>query len=429
MRNFGPVFEMSKSNPCHMKTQLLQLPKNTLLCSLFLALCSIIKAQNVDDNKVNFAYIQLPAKKIDNGWKTYKVIYNHLYKDANNDSLKLLEVRKQQELTKFNAEYVVWKQKKDALDKDYYTKMAAYEKVVNNGGTATMPLAPVYPVAPVYDPNMTIQQHTELKDAEMVNKVRLQGYDLGETGLIVLVDLYPLRGNRIVERKTGTSTNTKYEYIYQYTLPVGLTVTTSEGTVLHKEILLDQERSEVINKYASRYEYLLWKIDHEATFFQEMEAKARAIALGEADRVLNDQFGFVKMNRECEIYSIKKYKSYEYSDVTEAYTLTTQALSMVAKDRNRASAISKIDQAIAKWKAILEESNLYDEKARVNDKITAMIHCNLSELYIWKGDFSSADLELNLALNSGVFKFKNESERRREFFTFQKSRWEVQYQQ
>jgi hypothetical protein len=215
--------------------------------------------------------------------------------------------------------------------------------------------------------------------------------------------------------------------VYQYTLPVGLTVTSSDGTVLYKEILFDQERNDVINKFGSRYEYLSWKIDNEATFFQQMESKARTFAFSEVDRILNDQFGFVKINRETEVYSIMKYKSYEYSDVTEAYTLTTQALSLVAKDRNRSSAIPKIDQAIAKWKAILEESNLYDEKARVNDKITAMIHCNLSELYIWKGDFASADLELNLALNSGVFKFKNESERRREFFAFQKSRWETQY--
>jgi hypothetical protein len=408
-----------------MKTKLRVATKVFMLSFLILVICSIAKAQNVDDNKVNFAYIQLPTKKIDPNWKTYKIIYKHLYKDANNDSLKLLEARKQQELVKFNAEYVVWKQKKDALEKDYYTKMTSYEKAVNNGGTATMPLAPTYPVAPVYNPNMTIQQHSELKDTELSSKVKLQGYDLGEEGILVHIDLYPLRGNRTIERKTGSGASLKYEYIYQYTLPVGLTVTSSNGIVLYNEMLFDQEQNVVINKYASRYEYLAWKIDHEATFFQEIESKARGLAFSEVDRILNDHFGFVKMNRETEVYSIKKYKSYEYSDVTEAYTLTTQALSLVAKDRNRSSAASKIDQAIAKWKTILEESNLYDGKARVNDKITAMIHCNLSELYIWKGDFSSADLELNLALNSGVFKFKNESERRRDFFNDQRSRWEA----
>jgi hypothetical protein len=409
-----------------MKTRSTWSKMNLFLVLIFVR-CSLFVAQNVDDNKVNFAYIQLPAQKINPSWKTYKVIYNHLYKDANNDSLKMLDVRRKQELAKFNAEYVVWKQKKDIIDKEYYAKMAVYEKTINAGGTATIPLAPVFPPPPVYDPNLSIQQHSELKDTELGSRVNLQGYELKDGGLRVLIDIYPLRGNKIIERKTGSGSTTKYEYVYQYILPIGMSVTTSDGTVLFKEILFDNERNVMINKFASRYEYLSWKIDNEATFFQQMESKARGYAFSEVDRILNDQFGFVKMNRETEVYSLKKFKRYEYSDVAEAYTLTTQALSLVVKDRNRSSASAKIDQAIAKWKAILEESNLYDEKARVNDKITAMIHCNLSELYIWRGDFSAADLELNLALNSGVFKFKNESERRRDFFAFQKSRWETQF--
>jgi hypothetical protein len=399
---------------------------SALLCSLFLAPCSFL-AQNVDDNKVNFAYIQLPTKKIIPNWKTYKVVYNHLYKDANKDSLNALEVRKQKELANFNLEFVSWKQKKDAINKDYYAKMAAYEKVLNSGATATKPTDPVYPSAPVYNPNTTIQCHSELKDTELSGKLKLQGYDLGEKGLVVVVDLYPMRGNRLAERRTGTGASTRYEYIYQYTLPVGLTVSTSDGTILYKEILFDQERSDLNIKFASRYEYLAWWIDREATFYQEMETKARISALGEVDRLLNNEFGFVKTYRETEVYSIKKFKGYGYTDVTEAYTITTQALSLVVKDRDRSTAIPKIDLAISKWKAILEESNLYDEKARVNDKITAMIHINLSELYLWKGDFEAADLELNLALNSGVFKFKNEAQRRRSFFEYQKSRWELHY--
>ncbi|MCE2710976.1 MAG: hypothetical protein LW688_00365 [Cryomorphaceae bacterium] len=402
--------------------------KNILLCSLFLAHCSLLNAQNIDDNKVNFSYIQLPAKKIDSSWKTFKVLYNHLYKDANNDSLKIFDARKQQELTKYNADFAVWKQKKDALDKDYFTKMAAYEKSVNSGAAATKPTDPIYPVQPVYNPNMKILQHSELLENQLTGKVQMQGYDSGDNGLLVLIDIYPMRGNKLVERKTGSGASTKYEFLYQYILPIGLTVTKTDGTVLYKQILLDNERSELINKYSSRYEWLLWMVDHEATLFQEMELRARNYAFSEVNRVLNDQFGFINTSRETEVYSIKRYKDYEYSDVTEAYTLTTQALAMVSKDRNRATAIPKLEAAIAKWKSILQESNLYDEKARINDKITAMIHCNLSELYIWKGDFATADLELNLALNSGVFKFKNESERRRDFFNFQKARWEAQNQ-
>jgi hypothetical protein len=135
----------------------------------------------------------------------------------------------------------------------------------------------------------------------------------------------------------------------------------------------------------------------------------------------------VKSSRSTEIYTIKKYKDYEYSDVVAAFTLTTQAFTLVGKDRNRASAIAKLDLAIDKWKSILEESNLYDEKSRVNDKITAMIQCNLAELLIWKGDFDQAELYVNLALNSKVFKFKNQAERVQGFYADQKLRWGVHY--
>jgi hypothetical protein len=236
-----------------------------------------------------------------------------------------------------------------------------------------------------------------------------------------------MRSNKIIERKSGSGAGTKYDYTYQYILPVGITVTTPDGTVLLKQILMDELQNEHLKSFSSQYDYLVWKIDNEQSLFKNIEQKARANAFSNVNQLLNDQFGFVKMTRETEIYTVKKYKQYEYSDVTAAYTATAQALALVSKDKNRATAIPKLDQAIAKWKGILEESNLYDEKARVNDKITAMIHCNLAELYAWKGDYNNAELELNLALNSGVFKFKNHSERMKDFYTAQRTRWEIHY--
>ncbi|MFN5031185.1 MAG: hypothetical protein ACK5FX_03105 [Flavobacteriia bacterium] len=402
--------------------------KKIYLLPLAVLFTSILTfAQNVDDNKVSFAYIQLPLKKLDSSIKTYKTLVNHLYKEANKDSLKMLEIRQKDELLKYQSEYRIWQDKKAVLDKDYFTKMAAYEKAINAGTTATQPLVPVYPASPIYNPTINVQLHTEIADVDFQKSVSLQGFDQAEGGLIVLIDLYPMRSNKIVERKSGSGAGTKYDYNYQYILPVGITVTTPDGTVLLKQILMDELQNEHLKSFSSQYDYLVWKIDNEQGLFKNIEQKARANAFSNVNQLLNDQFGFVKMTRETEIYTVKKYKQYEYSDVTAAYTATAQALALVSKDKNRATAIPKLDQAIAKWKGILEESNLYDEKARVNDKITAMIHCNLAELYEWKGDYNNAELELNLALNSGVFKFKNHSERMKDFYTAQRTRWEIHY--
>jgi hypothetical protein len=46
---------------------------------------------------------------------------------------------------------------------------------------------------------------------------------------------------------------------------------------------------------------------------------------------------------------------------------------------------------------------------------------------IWKGDFDQAELYVNLALNSKVFKFKNQAERVQGFYADQKARWSVHF--
>jgi hypothetical protein len=112
--------------------------------------------------------------------------------------------------------------------------------------------------------------------------------------------------------------------------------------------------------------------------------------------------------------------------VTIAYTKTVQALMLVSQDRNRASAKTKIDEALAEWKMIMEESNTYDDKARINDKITAMIQCNMAELLVWKGDFDQAQVNVNLAINEGG-KFKRHANGEQYFYADQKKRWDVHY--
>jgi hypothetical protein len=124
---------------------------------------------------------------------------------------------------------------------------------------------------------------------------------------------------------------------------------------------------------------------------------------------------------------VKKYRDYDYTDVIAAYTASTQALNLVSKDRNRASAYDKLDQAIVKWKNILQDSNPTDEKSRINDKVSAVIYCNLAELLAWRGDYDQAELYTNMALNSGVMKARNHAERMVGFYADQKKRWQVHF--
>jgi hypothetical protein len=105
---------------------------------------------------------------------------------------------------------------------------------------------------------------------------------------------------------------------------------------------------------------------------------------------------------------------------------TVQALMLVSQDRDRSSAMDKIEEALAEWEMILEESNTYDKKARINSKITAMIQCNMAELLAWQGEFDQSQINVNLAISAGG-KFKRHANAEQSFYADQKKRWNVHY--
>jgi hypothetical protein len=384
-------------------------------------------SQNIDDNKVNFQFIQLPLQKINPAYTSYEVRTIHTYKKANEDSLAVFTQRKELAERTYKSQYDLWVTQRKNIDKTYFAQLAQYEKTVNSGVAATMPIAPVYPAAPQFIPVEMPRINADITDAEVNSAMDIKGFTKGLGGSILTINILPIRDIRIIETKTGTGATTKYEYKCQYVLPVEVTFETPTEGALLKKIMFEGIQYQAMKSYPSKYDYLLWLMDNEQQFYRDLERDARKRALSDINQNLNMEFGFVPSTRSLELYSVKKYRDYGYSDFTTAFTLTTQALNLVAKDRNRSSAYDKIDQAVVKWKLLLEESNLIDDKARINDKITAVIYCNLAELLMWRGDFDQAELYNNLALNSGVMKARNHAERMVGFYADQRKRWQIHF--
>lgn len=402
--------------------------KKLLLFGIVIGFNLLATAQIIDDNKVRFDYIQLPKIVFDPSYSTYEVIVEHGYKQANQDSILLNEARQKLAQDIYNAELVQYKNSVDSIDRIYYTQMADWEVRTNKGETQAnglplpQPASPMYPQAPIYPEKITTNLHRDITDSEVQNSIQLQGFDKGENGAKITVNILPIQNIRIEETKKGSASSIRYTYYAYYTLPVELTVETPSQGVLMKLRVLEDEKTYKLGKYKSKYEYYREMIDRKETLAAELETLARKEALTFVNNYLNDELGMPLKSRTAELYKVKKYKKYDYSDVSMAYTYTLQALQLVKKDKDRSGAISSIDKAIAAWEEILEESNTYDSKARINDKITAMIQCNLAELYLWKADFDQADVLLNLAISNGG-KFKRHADDEKSFHQNQRERW------
>jgi hypothetical protein len=310
--------------------------------------------------------------------------------------------------------------------------MAQWEKNVNAGKTQAsglplpQPTKPSYPAAPIY-PGLDLPRlNSPMNENTVLNRINISGFEKGLGGFVVTVNVLGLENIQINESKKGTGTATKYTYTATYNLPVEVTVESpTQGKLIFLRIL-EGRQSYKIGTYSSKYDHKVYMLTNKEKFHNDLETVARAKAVAETDNYLNNQVGFVPKTRNFEIYAVKKFKSYDYSDVTNAYTMTVQALNLVSQDRDRSSAIAKIDEALAAWEGIMYESNSYDKKSRINDKITAMIQCNTAELLAWKGSYDKVDANVNLAVNEGG-KFKRHANGEKRFYADQKKRWNVHY--
>lgn len=407
--------------------------KRILLASALLFAGSVSFGQNINDHKISFNYIQLPLLKIDTQYDSYSIKVEHAYRQANEDSTIMFEAQKQVAMDFFMQASERHHREVDSLDRIYLQKMSAWEQQVNAGSTDQNGVAPIQPAAPSYPPAPVLEKpqapmtHSEFEENIATERVNLAGYVKGEGQVEITVTIHPIRSYRIVETKKGTGSATKYNYVARYVMPVGLRVSNPSQGIMMETMLFEGEMTYNLPSQKSKYDHQLYMRDNRETFFRQMETSARTGAISRLNDHLNNHFGFVDRMRTAEIYSVKSFKGFDYSDVTNAFTQTSLALNAVGSDRNRSGAISQIDAAISATEAILTQSNLGDKKSRINDKVTAMLQCNLAELYMWKADFNKCDGLANLAQNSGEGKAKRHIRDEIGFYKDQRNRWDVHY--
>ncbi len=407
--------------------------KTFLLIVSFVGSVSVAFGQIIDDNKVNFSFTQLPYIKVDNAFTKYDVKFVHGYEQTNQEVLAAHELNKKAAMDMYLQSMIQYSAITDSIDVNYFRLMGRWERDVNagktqaNGQPLVQPVKQPYPAAPIFPAGLEEPRlNTPMDQNTVLNGINISGFEKGLGGFVVTVNILGLSNIDISESKKGTGTTTKYTYTARYTLPVEVTVESpTKGKLIFLRIL-EGRQSYTIGSYDSKYDYQAYMLTNEDRFHRDLEIAARAKAVTETNRYLNSQIGYMQNSRTAEIYSVKKFKSYDYSDVTIAYTKTIQSLMLLSQDRDRSSALDKIDEAIAEWDMIMEESNTYDKKARINSKITAMINCNLAELYAWKGEYDHAQMYVNLAISEGG-KFKRHANGEANFYADQKKRWNVHY--
>ena len=374
--------------------------------------CLPVTAQNIDDNFVTFNYTQLPLTSVDEGLRSYRFEVVTDVEGANMDSASTYQIRLDNAVSLYQKRMETW-----------LSKMSLLQQQENSSGLSQ---SMNYPAKPSLDLVLKPVQHTTTSNAS-AEGIKISGFSEGGNGLLVKYTLLPLKNVKFSYSKKGEAANTKYDYKCSYVLQAKMEVIDPSNTVLFEKIV-GGTQIKSLGKYKSTYDFAKWYMNNRTSFYSQIESEGRKAAVSGSSGALDSQFGYINKSRKAEIYSVKKYKDYDYTDVILAFDKTSEALIQVGSSRDRSEAMDALANARDMWLTILEESNLQNKKERINAKISAMIWCNLAEIAVWMADFNEVDNQVSKTMNSGVFKAKSHIKGEKSFYADQKNRWNANFE-
>ena len=368
--------------------------------------------QNIDDNFVNFNYTQLPLISVDESLRWYRFEVVTDVEGANMDSTATYQIRLDNAVSIYQKRMDTW-----------LSKMSLLQQQENATGTSQ---SANYPPKPSLELVVKPVQHTVTTNAS-AEGIKISGFNEGDNGLLIRYTLLPIKNVKFSYSKKGEAANTKYDYKCSYMLQAKMEVIDPNNTVLFEK-MVGRVKTKGLGKYKSTYDFAKWYMNNRETFYAQIESEGRKAAISGSGSALENQFGYINKNRKAEVYSVKKYKDYDYTDVVMAYNQTTEALLKVGNERDRSGAMDDLEKAREMWLKILEESNLQNKKERINAKISAMIWCNLAEIAVWMADFNEADNQVSKTMNSGIIKAKSHIKGEKSFYADQKNRWNANFE-
>ncbi len=371
-----------------------------------------VTGQNIDDNFVNFNYTQLPLISVDESLRSYRFEVVTDVEGANMDSTATYQIRLDNAVSIYQKRMDTW-----------LSKMSLIQQQENATGTSQ---SANYPPKPSLELVVKPIHHAVTTNAS-AEGIKISGFNEGDNGLLIRYTLLPIKNVKFSYSKKGEAANTKYDYKCSYMLQAKMEVIDPNNTVLFEK-MVGRAKTKGLGKYKSTYDFAKWYMNNRETFYAQIESEGRKAAIAGSGSALDNQFGYINKNRKAEIYSVKKYKDYDYTDVVMAYNQTTEALLKVGNDRDRSGAMDDLEEAREMWLKILEESNLQNKKERINAKISAMIWCNLAEIAVWMADFNEADNQVSKTMNSGIMKAKSHIKGEKSFYADQKNRWNANFE-
>ena len=384
--------------------------KKNILLIAFISVFGLANSQNIQTVNVSFTQTLFPKKTLPGNIKNYNVTVTTPYLKDDSSFRRIAEEKYQKDLKNFpnvlkeaeknfydNAitehnRKVEEAKERYKLESEQFNKMSTLERLalIDKKPVLQIPERPVY-VAPqpprvesinvgdviIYNPETLAKSY-----------IKLNGFGDGTDGIQIKIDF---KGFEYVEpvatlvnvENYNPQTKEKFytkqtQFVTKYRHPTMLQVSV-EGKNLSSGIY--QGTSEFQIKTTSSKPTRLY-IER-----QEIET-----IMSNINKYLNDQYGYVTVNRYAVLYTVKNRKG-EYDDIEKASDFAISGYKNYTLHQE--DAVKDIANAIAIWEKTMTEVNFDDSKARIDEKVGTAILKNLIFATIMTNEFGKANKYLN----------------------------------
>jgi hypothetical protein len=189
------------------------------------------------------------------------------------------------------------------------------------------------------------------------------------------------------------------KYIISYYNVVSVQIINANGGIVRQYVVTDSDRilsrtSPVFNSRMDADNW--WNNSYTSSgFLQSCDNEAYQHSLKCAQLQLNNELGYQVKTIYVDVATVKKP---EYADLTDAFSNVSRGYDLLSSNKERAS--DYVLKAISIWENALQESNLTNKKARINEHITASLYENLAVAYCFMEEW---ELSQNNILKLGQF--------------------------
>jgi len=366
-------------------------------------------SQRPQDQDIDFNYTQLPATPLDQSIQNYFAKVNLLYTDKINAEKAIAQKEYDQAMAeypelerqakeRYNQRLERYNKEKEAYDNKSAGKKFIEKNVLEENTKPTHP-GSYYPPSKPY--LREVKSQKVFNEEMLANSyLKLEGFNQSiESALKITVDLYGFEytepqykseSKKMYNSKTKSNYYKNYSwYETSYKHPINLKIETPDGQILFNETFSHFSEMKVIS--TAKTEGSRQNMNRES-YIKMLEDKAVTDNLKEINDFINDNYGFRTVQRKTEIFTVKE-KKHTYQDYKLAYISASEGYGKLVSEPE--VGIKKLNEAIAMWETALEESDVENKKARINEKVTLVTYYNLADAYIHTNQFDKANNVMN----------------------------------